>query len=139
MWGFGGFGHKRGLRGLVVFVLAKGPKNGAELIEEVERLTHGHWRPSPGSIYPLLEELVISGAIQKRADGRYEVSARSRDEFSFFRGWMASPRTPEEMITEIAGFVSYLEDLATNDVRGDLKRHRDELRSLAQRLEQIAK
>jgi DNA-binding PadR family transcriptional regulator len=139
MWGFGGLHHKRGLRGLVVFLLARGPKNGAELIEEVDRLTMGHWHPSPGSVYPLLEELVQSGAIQKRPDGRYEVSARSRDEFSFFRGWMAAPRTPEEMLNEISGYVRYLEDLATSDPKGDWKQHREELRGLAQRLEQLAK
>ncbi len=139
MWGFSGFPHKRGLRGLVLFLLARGPKNGAELISEVERISMGHWRPSPGSMYPLLDELTASGAIQRRPDGRYEVSARSRDEFSFVRGWMAGPRTPEEMVHEISGYVSYLEDLATSDPQGDWKRHRDELRALAQRLERIAK
>lgn len=139
MFGFPGRSHRRGLRGIVIVLLARGPKNGAELIAEVERVTMGHWRPSPGSMYPLLDELVSSGAIQKRPDGRYEATAKSRDEFSFFRGWMASPRTPEEMLREIAGFVSYLEDLSTTDPQGEWKRHRDELRTLAQRLEQIAK
>ncbi len=139
MWGFMGQPHKRGLRGMVVFLLARGPKNGAELIGEVERTTMGHWRPSPGSMYPLLDELVSSGTIVKRSDGRYEVTARSRDEFSFLRGWMSTPRTPEEMVTEISGFVSYLEDLSTSDPQGEWKGHRDELRALAQRLDRLAK
>ncbi len=120
-------------------VLARGPKNGAELIEEVDRMTHGHWRPSPGSVYPLLEELVQSGAVVKRPDGRYEVSARSRDEYTSFRGWMGSPRTPGEMVGEISGYVSYLEDLASTDPGGEWKQHRDQIRAIAQRLEQIAK
>ena len=130
--------HKRGLRGIVLVLLARGPKNGAELIDEVERMSHGHWRPSPGSIYPLLEELLQNGAIERHPDGKYAVTARSRDEYSFLRGWMAAPRTPEDMLREISGYVSYLEDVASSDARGDWKRHRDELRALAQRLERIA-
>jgi len=139
MWGFGGHEGRRGLRQCVLILLARNPRNGAELIDDIERWTHGRWRPSPGSVYPLLEELTATQAIQKRSDGRYEVTARSRQEQSFLRGWMAAPRTASEMLTEISGYVSYLEDVSQSDPQGEWARHRDELRALAQRLEQIAK
>ena len=68
MWrGWHGFQAKRGdMSGIVLRVLADKPMHGYEIIQELERKSHGFWRPSPGSIYPtlqLLEEqdLVASG------------------------------------------------------------------------------
>ena len=36
----------------IVTMLASSPKNGVELMDEIERMTQGWWRPSPGSVYP---------------------------------------------------------------------------------------
>lgn len=38
--------------------------SGSEIIEEVERETGGRWKPSPGSIYPLLSRLKNKGYIE---------------------------------------------------------------------------
>jgi len=35
--------------------------SGAEIVEEIERETDGRWKPSPGSIYPLLASLQDKG------------------------------------------------------------------------------
>lgn len=40
---------------ITLLILKKGPMSGSELMEEIERYTD--WRPSPGSIYPLLSQL----------------------------------------------------------------------------------
>ncbi len=37
---------------------------GAQIIDEIERLSMGFWRPSPGSVYPALEELEADGLIK---------------------------------------------------------------------------
>jgi DNA-binding PadR family transcriptional regulator len=37
--------------------LGEKPMSGSEIMNEVERRTNGRWRPSPGSIYPLLSWL----------------------------------------------------------------------------------
>ncbi|HTP56130.1 MAG TPA: PadR family transcriptional regulator [Thermoplasmata archaeon] len=139
MFGFGGHEHKRGLRQCVLLLLARNPRNGAELIDDIEHWTHGRWRPSPGSVYPLLEELTGAGMIQKGSDGRYGVTARARSEQSWFRGWIATPRTPGEVLSELSGYVSYLEDVSRTAARNDWSRLSDELRSLALRLEALAK
>jgi len=48
-------GAPRGLlRILVLRLLKEKPMSGAEIVEEIERETGGRWKPSPGSIYPLL-------------------------------------------------------------------------------------
>ena len=57
------------LRYQVLKLLNEKPMSGSELISEIENQTEGHWKPSPGSIYPLLAWLQDKGYI-KEADGQ---------------------------------------------------------------------
>jgi DNA-binding PadR family transcriptional regulator len=41
------------------------PMSGSELMEEIEKHTGGFWKPSPGSIYPLLAWLQDNGYIKE--------------------------------------------------------------------------
>lgn len=45
------------LKYLVLKLINDEPKHGYEIMSEIERKTKGFWRPSPGSIYPLLSSL----------------------------------------------------------------------------------
>jgi DNA-binding PadR family transcriptional regulator len=56
------------LRYRVLKLLSEKPMSGSEIMSEIERETEGRWRPSPGSIYPLLSWLQDKGYI-KEADG----------------------------------------------------------------------
>jgi DNA-binding PadR family transcriptional regulator len=49
------------LRFLVLSMLAKKPMAGVEIVEVIERETGGKWKPSSGSIYPLLAWLHDKG------------------------------------------------------------------------------
>ncbi len=49
------------LRYYVLKLLSEKPMSGSEIMSEVEKLTHGRWKPSPGSIYPLLAWLQDKG------------------------------------------------------------------------------
>jgi DNA-binding PadR family transcriptional regulator len=61
-------GIPRGLlHHLALVLLRSGPKSGSELTEEIEEYTD--WRPSPGSIYPLLSNLQEKGFIEPHEDG----------------------------------------------------------------------
>jgi len=52
----------KGLLRFYVFKLLKGkPMSGSEIIEEVKKQTGGQWKPSPGSVYPLLTWLRENG------------------------------------------------------------------------------
>jgi DNA-binding PadR family transcriptional regulator len=42
------------LRHNVLELLSEKPMSGSEIIDEIEKRTNGRWKPSPGSIYPLL-------------------------------------------------------------------------------------
>ena len=49
------------LRYQVLKLLKEKPMSGSEIMQEIERETDGHWKPSPGSVYPLLAWLQDSG------------------------------------------------------------------------------
>ena len=138
MWPFRFAMHKRrGLRNMVVYLLSGGPKNGVELMDGVETITRGWWRPTPGSIYPLLEKMVGEGSIQKRVDGKYELTpdARNEAEVSFGpRG--GQPRTVEGAVSELSSLVSYLEDLKRSQKMQDSQA--ETLRDLARRISDLA-
>jgi DNA-binding PadR family transcriptional regulator len=140
MWPFRWMMHrKRGLRMAVVSMLSGSPKNGAELMDEIEKMTQGWWRPSPGSIYPLLEQLTKEGMIRKRDDGRYELTDKAGEELEWSFG-PAFRRRPsvEDMFGEISGFVSYMEDLKRTDPDA-AKVYAEKLKELSERLSSLSK
>lgn len=79
-------GLVRGLLPLFVLVLLReGPLHGIDVMRSVETMTGGTWKPSPGSVYPLLrrleEEGLIKGSWQRsRAAPKrvYHLTARGR-------------------------------------------------------------
>lgn len=127
--------RKRGLRPWVLVSLGHSPKTGAELIDEMEKMSHGWWRPSPGSIYPLLEELAREGSVRRREDGRYELTRPSRDR-SGWPGGAEGPRSVEEAVRELSAITSYLEDLGRSDA-GGLGMARSGIEDVLRRLEAI--
>jgi DNA-binding PadR family transcriptional regulator len=73
---FGGFGPGGGPRGrgrkarrgdirtAALLLLAEEPRNGYQIMQEVEERSDGAWRPSPGSVYPALQQLEDEGLIR---------------------------------------------------------------------------
>jgi len=71
------------LRYQVLKLLDEKPMSGSEIISEVERQTEGRWKPSPGSIYPLLAWLQDKGYIKEAAEHetgikRYELTDQGK-------------------------------------------------------------
>jgi DNA-binding PadR family transcriptional regulator len=131
--------RRRGLRIWVLGLLERSPKNGAELVDEIEMMTKGWWKPSPGSIYPLLENLVQDGLIKKREDGRYELTQSARQEIGYpFGHGGGGPRTVEDMVNEMDGYASYLEDLSSVD-KARIESHKDKIKKIGERLSALSK
>ncbi len=58
-------GLLRGLLPLHVFsLLQAAPRHGLEIARAIEDRTGGHWKPSPGTLYPTLQRLEREGLIQ---------------------------------------------------------------------------
>jgi DNA-binding PadR family transcriptional regulator len=71
-----------------LLLLAEGPLNGYQIMQEIEKRSDGVWRPSPGSVYPALAQLEDEALIRTEqvgdrrrfvlADlGRAEIEARA--------------------------------------------------------------
>lgn len=76
---FGGPGFWRGgprarrgdVRAAALLLLAEAPRNGYQLMQEIESRSNGMWRPSAGSIYPALAQLEDEGLVRgDEQDGR---------------------------------------------------------------------
>jgi hypothetical protein len=61
------------VRAAALALLAESPMNGYQIIQEISERSGGVWRPSPGSVYPALQQLEDEGLIraEEGADGRH--------------------------------------------------------------------
>ena len=89
----------------VLQALSEQPMSGSELMEQIEKSTGGNWKPSPGSIYPLLSWLQDNSYIKelptenglKRYEltqtgkGLLEEQIKIRDNFARDGGIFANP------------------------------------------------
>jgi len=131
--------RRRGLRMLIVRLLAASPKNGVELMDAIENMTQGWWRPSPGSIYPVLEQLTEEGLVKKLDDGKYELTGEAQDEMEWsFGPAYRRPRTLKRTLAEVSGFASYVEELSKSDPK-KVEPFLGEIGELADRLAAVAK
>lgn len=129
--------RRGGLRPLVLRILASSPSNGAEVMDEIEKFTWGWWRPSPGSVYPLLEEMTQEGLVRKREDGRYELTEKGKQEIEWpFMLRPGQPGSVEDMLNEANGILMYLEDLKTSD-KTKLQPYMDRIKKMAERINRI--
>jgi DNA-binding PadR family transcriptional regulator len=68
------------LRLLILRILKSGEMTGSEISQKLEEWAEGDWKPSPGSIYPLLSSLEEAGIIiPVRQEGRSKVYTLSKE------------------------------------------------------------
>lgn len=109
--GFGGRARKGDVRSAILSLLSEGPTNGYGLIKAIHAKTEGAWRPSPGSVYPTLQQLVDEGLIAPRGEGArtdFELTDAGRayveehgDEIA--QAWTTSSRHPLQEQSELLG------------------------------------
>src|ERR687895_451717 len=67
----GGRARRGDVRAALLALLAEEPRNGYQLMQEIERRSEGVWRPSPGSVYPALQQLEDEGLVRSdETEGR---------------------------------------------------------------------
>ena len=97
-WGQGPRQHRgqragRGdVRSAVLALLAQQPMHGYQIIQEISKRSGGTWKPSPGSVYPTLQQLEDEGLVRaQEQEGRriyrlteqgQRVAAERADEFA---------------------------------------------------------
>jgi DNA-binding PadR family transcriptional regulator len=57
------------VRAAILALLREGPRNGYQIMSEIEDRSGGAWRPSPGAVYPALQQLADEGLIEAEESG----------------------------------------------------------------------
>ena len=57
--------YRESLRNLVLRILMEGPRHGYEIMKKIQQITNGKWKPAAGTLYPLLDQLVREGLIER--------------------------------------------------------------------------
>jgi DNA-binding PadR family transcriptional regulator len=116
------------LRYHVLEALNQKPMSGSELMDEIQKHSGGIWKPSPGSIYPLLAWLQDNTYIKElpteNGFKRYELTQSGKDfleeqekireKFTQDSGFLASPFFDR--------FLSNIPEKKTDEVRTSMKR-----------------
>jgi DNA-binding PadR family transcriptional regulator len=116
-WGRGprGRGRKarRGdIRTAALLLLAEEPRNGYQIMQEVEERSDGVWRPSPGSVYPALQQLEDEGLIRsEEVDGRKLFALTDAGEKVIAERGVDRPAPWEQMSDDVSGGAAELAKL----------------------------
>ena len=131
--------HK-GLRRWILYIVRDTPKSGAEIMDVMEGNLQGWWRPSPGSVYPLLRSMADEGALSMSEDKRYSLTAKGKEEIENPFPWMGrSPtqsRSVDGTLDEISSDLSYLEDLSRSK-GGEVAKSANKIKELGNRLSKL--
>lgn len=127
--GFRGRARSRAGRGdvrtAILALLGEEPRNGYQIIQEIEQRTNGLWRVSSGSVYPALAQLEDEGLIAQSGDGGRKLYTLTD-----------SGRTyTQENSEQLAGVWSSA--VGPNARLEDLMRHRELIGQLAMAYKQV--
>lgn len=120
------FGQRGFLRPQIIELFRQGPMNGVDIMNKLQEQSHGWYRPSPGSIYPLLEQLEREGLVVKNAEGKYELTAAYAEQSGVGDDIASALSTMESN-------ASFLEDLQRSDAARFAK-CRERIERLSKRL-----
>ena len=138
-WGRGGRRRRRGdVRAAILLLLDEAPRNGSGLMQEIEERSDGEWRPSPGSVYPTLQQLEDEGLIRPRDEaGRksYELTDEAKTYVEAHRESLGTPWELDD--APAAGSMRETKDLMGQVIRATVQvmqvgdeRQQDEARKI---------
>lgn len=115
----------KGVLGLFILAEAKHGVSGKSLVERIARLTDGCWKPSFGSVYPLIEKMEKASLIsEKKTPGKgkiYVLTAKGKRELQKRRERIM--KESEEMGRTIFPLIMHaVHDFDESEIE-DLKKH----------------
>ena len=139
---------------MTLHVMGKGPKTGSEIIDSIQwhrrqvyEVLESHYphrvrkvengsltsfKPSSGSVYPMLKKLIVEGLLIKRNDGRYELTEVGYETNKRLLGSVVQHSLTEPIdrsaiaietaLNEIDSYISFMEDINKEKLRIHKKR-----------------
>ena len=144
--GFGPRGGRRASRGdvraMILSLLAEEPLTGYGIIQAANAKTNGAWRPSPGSVYPTLQQLVDEELVEPAGEGRrteYALTEAGRAYVAdhaedLTKAWDSAPGRSEateafmESVGKFMGVLHQFRSAATDEQRAQAAVKIDEAR-----------
>lgn len=134
--------RKGDVRSVILILLSEAPSNGYGLIKSIAAKTAGTWRPSPGSVYPTLQQLVDEGLIRPTGSGprtEFELTDEGRSYVEENRdqlasAWTASSETLHQhgqlmaSAAKLAGVIRQVHEAGTPEQRDAAATKLDDLR-----------
>jgi len=122
----------------VLEALNEKPMSGSEIMEQIQKQTDSFWKPSPGSIYPLLAWLQDNSYIKELPSEnglkRYELTQSGKELF-------AEQEKIRTKVREQMGFMpgQFFDNFMTKIPPEKLRQIRDSMRQLAKSMFQVGK
>jgi len=91
------------VRAAALSLLAEGPRNGYQIIQEVAERSGGLWRPSPGSVYPALQQLQDEGLVRSEEGGGQRAFHLTDQGRAYVEAHPEELAAPWEALREYAG------------------------------------
>ena len=111
--GPGGFGwnpFRRGprarrgdIRAAILALLKEEPRNGYQIMQELKRRSQGMWNPSPGSVYPALQQLEDERLIANQDEPGGRVYALTSQGKAYVKEHADEITAPWEALSDAAG------------------------------------
>jgi DNA-binding PadR family transcriptional regulator len=94
IFGRGPRARRGDVRAALLVLLDEEPRNGYQLMQELERRSNGAWRPSSGSVYPTLQQLEDEGLVVAGKDDSnrvYRLTDRGKAHVAKHRDELGTP------------------------------------------------
>lgn len=133
------------VRAAILDVLADGPRNGYQVINEIAERSHGEWKPSPGSVYPTIQQLQDEGlvvadeSLGRRAltltdEGRAHVEARAEELAAVWRPFAPRGASAQGALPEIGQVMNALWQIVATGTEAQRREALDVLADTRRRL-----
>jgi DNA-binding PadR family transcriptional regulator len=93
------------LRLLVLGLIAEAPRHGYDIIRDLHDRFQGAYRPSPGSIYPILQMLAEAGLVTSEMHGRQRLFAVSDEGRAYLLDQRAELAAINAQLAEASGSI----------------------------------
>jgi DNA-binding PadR family transcriptional regulator len=129
---------KGNVRTAILALLAEGPRHGYQLMQDIAERSHDVWRPSPGSVYPVLSALQDEGLVDDEKvegrrvftlteAGRAHVTDRTDELGAVFDAFSPEAEQPEEadmrhLVASVAGAAVQVLTTGTPEQRDEAQR-----------------
>lgn len=91
------------IRAAILAVLVDEPMNGYQVIQEIAERSGGRWKPSPGSIYPTLQQLEDEGLVRAVEQSGRRVFTLTDEGRDYTQSHADEVNAPWEAMTSAAG------------------------------------